>query len=847
VGSNNQNPEQQIRDRDVAGNCEPCTCTSGYYITGGMCHGNLSSSLFNNVDHCAPCNNCSMRWYSGTPCLNTLSDTQAPCQDCATCDVGKYESGICGTVLDTTCLDCKTCGVDGRKSTCTSVANGKSGVYNDATACVDCEWCPVGSFISNNCGSHNESAPNCTSCSTATCADGTYRTNCTGKGTLDSVCAKCVQCAGNSILVSNCSHGSELNVCSSCTDCSSVSATYDYGAFVSSTCLSHETTPICAGCQACTSGFYVQENCTGSGVSNQSTCAISQSCSVGEYITSSGNSYDASNRTCVPCNGCMVGMYRAGCNGTGTTPFSDCTECPLQCPYGQYRDDTLGAESCSCKSCDSCQLPDFDPNQPTGYRMKTCTNASSQTCTPCQTCRDGQYISQECTGTIVDDSTCTNCTSCQKNEIITNGCTGKERNSINVGCAVCGSCGFDEYITNCDGTTTNSTCKKCSDCGLLDGFGIMSTTEIGTTYPSFVSTRCLGNSTTQLSQNSRCTICQCPSTNPNQLYLVVNGDHRFIHITGACSSGYPDHECTSNMNGHYIVDYMRRIGLKSIATNISINVDVGTALQRKKLRRCIIDSQPVPQIQSILFDSLSLLNTNLRFWTVYETDEKAQQARAGFNFSTLREYCKDRYAFNIGLVSPPVIFNTNASDLSTLFTTPLPSPSTSPLPLPTTSPTAANFFEIMITVGIDRSTVDDAFKTAIEAVLSRVYGYPCTITVLDPAPTRRLLVTLSTIELRVSVQIPPELVNSLISSISNPEAMILLSGEIQKSGVLLTVYTFSYTNAQGEVFVTLNDASIPNSCYRPQPLCTIIIGIMLVFIHILGIFEECSLDDQLVS
>jgi hypothetical protein len=214
--------------------CYTCACAdAGHYISGSMCQGNFSVELFDDAIHCEECGICTEGVWRDTQCnQNSMEDTQTPCQACDVCRHAQGSDGIIHAKhtfsqcdipkSQTVCVACNWNCNRGTRSVCESA----SLTYDNPDACVVCESCDVGYFISNGCQIQSN-ASRCTKCNVTTCEAGSYFHECTGMTEDDnSRCMPCERCAHNQLIIAPCVNGTQKDTCFECNDCAEEASKY---------------------------------------------------------------------------------------------------------------------------------------------------------------------------------------------------------------------------------------------------------------------------------------------------------------------------------------------------------------------------------------------------------------------------------------------------------------------------------------------------------------------------------------------------------------------------------------------------------------------------------------------
>ena len=148
------------------------------------------------------------------------------------CSLGQRISAVCSSDSweDLGCADCVKCNNTlGQKSLC----DGTKDMTFEQQACVQCDRCAAGTYITNGCPTYEAGKNNCTNC-TQNCTAGYYMTNnCTGTTMLDNtICSPCADCSTGEYISSPCPVGrrsSDTRTCASCPDCSDFSKQFPQG------------------------------------------------------------------------------------------------------------------------------------------------------------------------------------------------------------------------------------------------------------------------------------------------------------------------------------------------------------------------------------------------------------------------------------------------------------------------------------------------------------------------------------------------------------------------------------------------------------------------------------------
>jgi hypothetical protein len=182
--------------------------------------------------------------------------------------------------------------------------------------------------------------------------------------------------------------------------------------------------------------------------------------------------------SCGRCKGCMYRHYVQSwsfCDGKGSQPFNlgidnpeHCTRCQITCKPGQYVSSLCNGRSDAntetCTNCTSCRYghyhakplqglfyPDFDGEQwrPGYVESEPCDGTGIlnsdgvSDCERCDSCPNGKYASdvRRCTGGGIwkDNFTCTDCVPCES--------------------------GY-EHVAPCDGLSFSTACKQCPPCAV---------------------------------------------------------------------------------------------------------------------------------------------------------------------------------------------------------------------------------------------------------------------------------------------------------------------------------------------------------------------------------------------
>jgi hypothetical protein len=524
----------------------------------------------------------------------------------------------------------------------------------------------------------------------------------------------------------------------------------------------------CSPCENCSVGNYIKTKCDGTNNIKTPGCVACKNCSSGEYITNcDGGGFNDSDRTCTPCAQCTSGYFRTNCHGNGIRDDSSCQICINSCAANEYRS---GVNSCSCTACDDC---------PRGSFMTSCS-VGGRTCVPCKKCNSGQYINASCTGGVTDNTECGQCSPCANGQVFGNGCSGTEYDN-NRTCTMCPVCALDHYMNKCDGRDNKTTCTPCKSYP-------QDSTLTPVQFPGFASPRCTGSTNNDNTQYREC-VCPISIKNLNTFNPLTpsNVDQE------ACEGVIPTHHCIirpSITNSSLFYTHMADIGLKSIAMTVGYAdtqvrnalLDPNDRIWMLGFRTCVINTNLLPQIQSIILDP-ARNQYNIRLWIVYESDTVASIAFNNFQISG----CTGIYS-GLRIKEQKTIYNTIV-----VSTTPTP-----PVTLITFTLNGVS------TIGTSLSL----FDAVIQAALSDVFtGHTVSLLSVPIPSLRRLLSTQLTVVFDVTILKASDVIDVL--SMVNNYGINRINEKIWESGLSIVFTAISYIHPYSNASVVVGEPPNP--------------------------------------
>ena len=508
------------------------TCSNGpahsFYVAGGTnCEWSCERDFFRDGQSCRHCSRgpCPIGKYraactkdSDSQCLsctnkpaNSVFTSAGQPKDPNSCQVacaeGYWNNGK-------SCMACDTapCAVGQYRSKCLANSNSQ---------CVICTVKPANSHFTTNavggdsCGwacdnSFFRNGGTCSSCSTAPCSVGQYRTICTA--TADSICTPCTNIPANAVYTSNGNSGDPKSCSFSCItgywkngySCSACDTTSCGVGMYRSAC----TATANGQCVPCStkpaSSSYVSTgkpynvnacdwNCDTGFFRNVQICTVCSSltCPIGQYSTVCTITADSACRSCtnLPNNGvyssagqkgdpnscqtsCKPGYFKVG---------SFCLACDTtSCAVGQYRSACTASANGQCVSCTKAPSNSkyISAGKPYGadacdWTCNTGYFVNGAICSACSTsvCPNGQYRTP-CTANA--DSQCKPCVNLPSNGVFISpgnlGDAGSCQTSclagyfkVGASCVACDttSCSVGYYRSACT-AAANGQCVRCT-------------------------------------------------------------------------------------------------------------------------------------------------------------------------------------------------------------------------------------------------------------------------------------------------------------------------------------------------------------------------------------------------
>jgi hypothetical protein len=549
-----------VGETDLVGtSCVNCTGTT-FPVSGPY---NAEEKRYGGT--CQVCSGCDVGSRIHTPCVQEgTPDTDDVCVPCLSegykCGTGQFLTGV---FCSSSCFHPHGLNVLTRESPPNQPGClvNKRRDFGETRACGDCSvGCAVGQYVEQICEGHQDWV--CGNCTNGLqCPENHYfHRKCFGADQVDSlgafsddICVECtVNCgAGRFISKDTCEPTDSKD--RQCSDCKSTCASDEWiDGDCSGTSLSDHTT--CKPCRTCPDGTYISGICDGKQHSDVECLACTQDCGSTAYPAGDCDGLHHVDRVCVSCNAsyCPIGKYRPQeeeCTGDYT-----CYQCNSACATNQYVSKTCSDKRMDTNiECTGCKQ-ECGSTSSTGFRLISPCDGQAEydtaSCLKCPVCDRGQYVKEKCQGLV--DSVRT-CAPCKKNcddtyQLLFDPCGGNSGRDDSQ-CKQCyPTCPPGQYFINpCGGGGTNCLpCPTCpqntyeiNQCGGLFGGASMVNISISNDREMVVFGAEMGASIPRM-----CELCkwQCPVDH----YLEINCHGKTDRDVNECK----ECKCDPGMYGH---------------------------------------------------------------------------------------------------------------------------------------------------------------------------------------------------------------------------------------------------------------------------------------------------------